>query len=211
VQISKLSGIYQITNINNNKIYIGHSININFRWYVHLDNLLKGIHPNYKLQEDFNTYGLSAFNFRILELLDGKENLIKKEQQYLDNINFKSNYNIYNSIKRIAKPNILEFINYINSKWLVPNWITDKKELDKYKIYKEEDKREIINKVIEYKLLNLCASKITFNKVIDLMENIFGYTIESSRMMIKKKKYTYKLIVEFDEDKVIYQPLAREI
>lgn len=83
--------------------------------------------------------------------------------------------------------------------------------MDKYKIYKEEDKREIINKVIEYKLLNLCASKITFNKVIDLMENIFGYTIESSRMMIKKKKYTYKLIVEFDEDKVIYQPLAREI
>jgi len=65
--------------------------------------------------------------------------------------------------------------------------------------------------VIDCKLLNLCASKITFNKVVDLMENSLGYNIESNRMMIRKKKYTYKLVIEFDEDKVTYQSITREI
>jgi len=210
--LTKLSGIYQITNIINNKIYIGHSINLNFRWYHHLDSLLKNIHPNSKLQNDFNTYGISAFNFRILELVKGdKKELIAKEQEYLDTIDFNSNYNIINSKKINYKPNTLDFINFINSKWLVPNGVTEKEDLDKYKIYKAEDKQEIINKVIDCKLLNLCASKITFNKVIDLMENSLGYTIEGSRIKIKRKKYTYKLVIEFDEDKVTYESVTREI
>lgn len=211
MEISKLSGIYEISNKINDKKYIGHSINIILRWYLHIDNLFKNIHPNSKLQEDFNTYGLNNFNFSILELIDGKKNLIAKEQEYLNNINFDYNYNVYNSIKNSAVPQTQKFIDYINAKWLVPDGITDKNELDKYKIYKDEDKQEIVNKVIEYKLLKLCASKITFNKTIDLMENSFGYTIESNRMNINKKKYTYKLIVDFDEDKISFQHIVREI
>ena len=209
--LTKLSGIYQITNTVNNKLYIGHSKNLNFRWYHHLDSLIKNIHPNSKLQNDFNTYGISAFSFRILELIYGKENLINKEQEYLNTIDFDSNYNIYNSIKQNYKPDTSKFINFINSKWLVPNGIIEKEQLDKYKIYKKEDKDDIIKMVIDCKLLNLCASKITFNKVVDLMENSLGYNIESNRMMIRKKKYTYKLVIEFDEDKVTYQSITREI
>jgi len=58
---SKISGIYQIINNINGKVYIGHSVNISFRWYNHMNNLLKGNHHNSKLQDDFNTYGLSAW------------------------------------------------------------------------------------------------------------------------------------------------------
>ena len=32
------------------------------------------------------------------------------------------------------------------------------------------------------------------------MKDTLGYTVESGRLQIKRKKYTYKLIVEFDED-----------
>jgi len=211
MELTKLSGIYSIQNKLNHKQYIGHSKNITFRWYHHLNNLMESKHPNNKLQEDFNTYGLSVFDFSILELVEGKNNLVLKEQEYLNTLNFNENYNIYNSIKEEQEPDIDKFIDYINAKWLVPDEITDKNELDKYKIYKDEDKQEIVNKVIEYKLLKLCASKITFNKAIDLMENCFGYTIESNRMNIKKKKYTYKLIVDFEEEKVVFKHIIREI
>jgi predicted GIY-YIG superfamily endonuclease len=49
-RISKLSGIYQIKNKINSKIYIGYSINITLRWYLHIDNLMANKHDNYKLQ-----------------------------------------------------------------------------------------------------------------------------------------------------------------
>lgn len=207
--LNKLSGIYQIKNTINNKIYIGHSINITFRWYYHLNNLIKNIHPNNKLQNDFNKYGVVAFEFSILELVDGKTNLIKREQEYLDKINFDDNYNLVNSIaNKNNEPQIDDFINYINDKWLVPKGITDKNELNKYKIYKEEDKQNIINMAIECKLLKLYPSRITFLKVISFMQNSLGYAIENQRGMINKEMYTYKLIVDFNEEKIDYSALG---
>lgn len=200
MELNKLSGIYQIINKTNGRIYIGHSKNITFRWYHHINNLLNNNHPNIKLQEDFNIYGLSAFNFKILELTSN-ENLTKKEQEYLNNINFNNNYNIYNSNNKLIKSDENKFINYINGKWLVPKGISDNK-LNKYKIYKDEHKQEIINMVIDCKLLKLYPSRITFNKVINLMENSLGYCIESQRGTINKKQHTYKLIIDFDEDKI---------
>ena len=135
----------------------------------------------------------------------------KNSTSWFDSISHLIKHDIYKTIKFILGSQEKKFINFINSKWLVPSNITEKEELDKYKIYKKEDKDEIIKIVIDCKLLNLCASKITFNKVVDLMENSLGYNIESNRMMIRKKKYTYKLVIEFDEDKVTYQSVTREI
>jgi hypothetical protein len=50
--------------------------------------------------------------------------------------------------------------------------------------------------------LKLYFSQITFKKVVDLMQDNLGYTIETTRGVMNKKKHTYKLIVDFDEDKV---------
>lgn len=94
------------------------------------------------------------------------------------------------------------FTTYINTKWLVPSGITDKEELDKYRIYKQEDKDEIVEKAIDCQLIDLPRSHITFNRVINFMKDTLGYTVESGRLQIKRKKYTYKLIVDFDEDYV---------
>ena len=77
----------------------------------------------------------------------------------------------------------------------------------KYKIYKDEHKNEIIKMVIDCRLLKLYYSKITFNKVVNMMENTLGYSIETNRGIIGKKRHTYRLIIDFDEDKVKLEDL----
>ena len=209
MELTKLSGIYSIVNKINYKQYIGHSKNITFRWYYHLNNLMESKHPNSKLQEDFNIYGLSAFDFSILELVEGKNNLVLKEQEYLNKLNFNENYNIYNSIKVEQESDIDKFTDYIISNWLV----RDVKDLEQYKIYKDEDKQEIINKAIECNIINLQKSKITFNKVMNFIENNLNFNVVTKRKKFKNwsLSYTYKLIVDFEEDKVVFKHIVREI
>lgn len=78
------SGIYKITNIINNKFYIGSSCNIRVRYNEHIRELLKNNHPNKKLQNSFNKHGRNNFKFEILAICP-VEYLIKLEQWFIDN------------------------------------------------------------------------------------------------------------------------------
>jgi group I intron endonuclease len=89
-----MMAIYQIKNTIIDKVYIGSSSNVSLRWNQHLDQLYYKIHKNYKLQEDYNKYGLSAFSFSILEVIKNKKELFQKEQNWLDSINIDESYNI---------------------------------------------------------------------------------------------------------------------
>lgn len=91
------------------------------------------------------------------------------------------------------------FTTYINKKWLVPSGVSDD-DINKYRIYKQEDKDEIINKAIDCQLIDLPKGYITFNRIINFMKDTLGYTIEDGRFKLKRKQYRYKLIVDFDED-----------
>ena len=73
-------GVYKITCINNNKIYIGSSCNIEMRWYRHKSNF-KYNKANQNIQNSFNKYGLSSFKFEVIEECDVAD-LIEKEQYY---------------------------------------------------------------------------------------------------------------------------------
>lgn len=85
------SGIYKITNIINDKFYIGSAVNIDKRRNQHLHNLRKGKHPNIHLQRSFDKHGELSFRFEILEHCQTKH-LIEKEQYYIDTL--KPHYNI---------------------------------------------------------------------------------------------------------------------
>ena len=52
-------GIYKITNLLNNKVYIGQSINIEERWKKHKWHSLSV--DSYPLYRAFNKYGLNIF------------------------------------------------------------------------------------------------------------------------------------------------------
>ena len=65
--MSKTIGIYKITNLQNNKIYIGKSTAVNYRWKKHLWFLKRNKHVNRHLQSAFNKYGENKFIFEIIE------------------------------------------------------------------------------------------------------------------------------------------------
>ena len=84
-------GIYKITNLINQKVYIGQSINIQQRWEEH-----KYYSSNEKtlLQKAFKKYGIDNFNFEVIEECDIKD-LDDKEIywiKYYDS--FKNGYNL---------------------------------------------------------------------------------------------------------------------
>lgn len=81
--INKVSGVYKIVNLINNKFYVGSAVNLYDRYYSHKASLKKGRHKNSHLQNAFNKYGEENFKFIVLEECEIKDILIR-EQYYKD-------------------------------------------------------------------------------------------------------------------------------
>lgn len=77
------SGIYKITNIINNKFYIGSSKDLNKRLSRHKIDLRSNRHTNQHLQRSWNKYGEINFTFIIIDYCDISK-LIEFEQFYID-------------------------------------------------------------------------------------------------------------------------------
>lgn len=82
--------IYAITNLKNGKRYVGSTTNFEQRKKEHLKWLIGCYHHSIALQRAFNKYKINNFEFSILEIVDNADDLIKKEQYYID---LKSEYN----------------------------------------------------------------------------------------------------------------------
>ena len=97
-----MRGLYEIINKENNRVYVGESLNITNRWKDHIKMLENNTHYNYKLQEDFNKYGERAYKFKNHMLI--YKNISNDTTKYLllelerSRINFHKKYNteIYN-------------------------------------------------------------------------------------------------------------------
>lgn len=85
------SGVYQIRNIVNNKIYIGSSNDLRIRFISHKSLLKNNRHFNIYLQNAYNKYGKDNFIFEIIAVCP-VEYIIKLEQWFLDKL--KPDYNI---------------------------------------------------------------------------------------------------------------------
>lgn len=78
-----ISGIYEIRNKINGKVYIGSSLDIYDRWSTHKRLLRNGKHHAPHLQNAWNAYGSECFEFCVIEICS-KDLLIKTEQHYID-------------------------------------------------------------------------------------------------------------------------------
>jgi group I intron endonuclease len=74
------SGIYTITNLIDNKIYLGYTFYFNKRRSDHFDALRRNTHPNIYLQRAFNKYGTDNFKFEIL--VECKKDFLSSEEHY---------------------------------------------------------------------------------------------------------------------------------
>lgn len=86
ISFKKKSGIYIIKTKINNRFYIGSAINLYNRKHTHLTHLKQKKHCNAKLQRFVNKHGIENIYFECVELCE-KENLIKREQFYIDTLN----------------------------------------------------------------------------------------------------------------------------
>lgn len=93
--IRNKSGIYQIRNSVNNKVYIGSSKDLYKRYSEHHSSLRQNKHKNTKLQNAYNKYGENVWYFEILEYITNEDMLLSREQHYIDAFNsVQSGYNI---------------------------------------------------------------------------------------------------------------------
>ena len=75
-----MQGIYKITNISNDKVYIGQAVNIKARFSKHKWALRNNKHHSILLQRSWNKHGEEAFKFEIIEYVDDQDiyNLVNK-------------------------------------------------------------------------------------------------------------------------------------
>jgi group I intron endonuclease len=95
------SGIYSITNIVNNKVYIGRSNNISMRLYSHKYKLRTNTHDNKHLQYSWNKFGEDKFVFEVIEECEA-DLLYEREKfwiEFYDACNPYFGYNIQEAIR----------------------------------------------------------------------------------------------------------------
>ena len=72
--------IYKITNIINNRVYIGQTKQYSIRQRQHMNDLKSNRHSNTYLQEDYNKQSPSDFVFMIIEIVD--DNISNEREDY---------------------------------------------------------------------------------------------------------------------------------
>jgi len=96
------SGIYQIKNLTNGRIYIGSAKLFKTRYNHHIVSLRKGTHHNKFMQRDFNKCGEDSFIFEVIEVVvgDSRFDRLLIEQKYID-IHYDNGKSCYNAEKNI--------------------------------------------------------------------------------------------------------------
>lgn len=60
MEVIEIIGVYLITNLKSQRVYIGESIDIYQRWERHKKDLVSNQHHNQALQNDYNLLGASV-------------------------------------------------------------------------------------------------------------------------------------------------------
>lgn len=205
-----VSGVYAITCEETGKSYIGRSKNAPLCWCNYICRLLAGSHFCKPLQRDFDKYGLQAFSFRVLEVVepcgDLHDTKVRLRRSYPEEI-------LYNTVMVYEQKTVRDperFLSYINTRWLVPRGASED-EIQRRRIWRPEDKAEIVQMAIDCKMFALWPSKVTFLAVVRLLSGVMGYEIEDGRATLDGKQQRYKLIIGLDESANKYVPAKETI
>ena len=152
--------IYKITNLINNRVYIGSTTNFNNRRISHVDALCKNVHNNVYLQKDFNIFGIDSFSFDVIYTFEQpvtKYTLLTKEQEFLNKEDLSNVYNInFNIVDKAGKIKIRS--NKTLGKSLCQT-ILSHKEFDEFYLKQLSTKSYIPMKKILSTINNLINSK----------------------------------------------------
>lgn len=85
--ILAVSGIYAIVNKINGKRYVGSAKRLRYRYAEHVRLLNANKHHSPTLQRSWNKYGVEAFEYVVLEVVDDLAMLIAREQSWIDRYN----------------------------------------------------------------------------------------------------------------------------
>lgn len=109
-----IKGVYKITNKKNNKIYIGSSNNITYRWEQHIYGLINKEHYNLDILNDFVEQGenINDFNFEVLDIKNdiSREELYELEGKYILKYNSYKQEIGYNKIINNFKGKITTYL-----------------------------------------------------------------------------------------------------
>jgi len=169
-------GIYKIANILNNKVYIGSSNNIYSRFKDHKTLLRNNKHHSNHLQNAWNKYGEENFEFNIVEEIEDKQLLRKKELEYslkYSSLNPKYGYNI---------APILEQNTYIlnNKDSYVFTW----RDIVAYKNIRMDNKLNIFEKAFLYTiapLIDPSSNAIIYKKEYPISDTLAQLSSMSCR------------------------------
>jgi group I intron endonuclease len=170
-----LQVIYKILNVINNKIYIGSTVNYNTRKYDHIWSLNNGKHRNKILQRAWNKYGKDNFIFEIVETIDNLDDLLIREQHYINLFKSYKRENGYN-INPIAGSNLgFKMPDEAKEKLRIIN--TGKKHSDetrkKISEVQKGKKRKFISKLITSQKCrgeNNPSSKLNWQAVLEIRD-----------------------------------------
>ena len=92
------SGVYIIRNLKENKVYIGESYAIEYRWVSHRSAIKKNSRVNKSLKEDWDKLGEENFEFQILTNMSGSSKMDRlfEEERRIRKYE-KEGYEIYNN------------------------------------------------------------------------------------------------------------------
>lgn len=85
--MNNVSAIYCIKSNTTNRIYIGSAVNFSNRKKKHISDLKLNRHHSPKLQYHVNKHSLNDIYFEVIEKVEKKEDLILREQYFLDLLN----------------------------------------------------------------------------------------------------------------------------
>jgi len=102
--ISRTPSIYQIRHIASGKVYVGSAANPRKRWSEHRFELQRGTHHASYLQRTWTKYGKEAFVFEILEPVLFVEDLLTREQYWIDTLRAADRQYGYNASPTAGSP-----------------------------------------------------------------------------------------------------------